>query len=50
MRLFGHILLPRLSCITTCSVFPSVQMDKFAVDKLSRLQIKQQVGHFSNFG
>jgi hypothetical protein len=29
---------------------PSIQMDYFAVDKLSRIQIKQQVGHFSNFG
>ena len=26
---------------------PSIQMDYFAVDKLSRLQIKQQVDHFS---
>jgi hypothetical protein len=30
------------------SMCPTIQID-FAVDKLSRLQIKQQVGHFSNF-
>jgi hypothetical protein len=29
---------------------PSIQMNYFAVDKLSGLQIKQQFGHFSNFG
>ncbi len=28
----------------------TIQMDYFAVDKLSGLQIKQQAGHFSNFG
>ena len=29
---------------------PTIQMHYFAVDKLSGLQIKQQVGYFSNFG
>jgi hypothetical protein len=29
---------------------PTIQMNYFAVDKFSGLQIKQQVGHFSNFG
>jgi hypothetical protein len=29
---------------------PTIQMDYFAVDKLSGLQIKQQVDHFSNLG
>ena len=29
---------------------PAIQMNYFTVDKWSGLQIKQQVGYFSNFG
>src|SRR6266481_2279562 len=32
------------------SMCPTIQMHYFAVDELSGLQIKQQVGYFSNFG
>ena len=51
MRLFGHIFT-HLSYVVLplASMCPSIQMDYFAVHKLSRFQIKQQVGHFSNFG
>jgi len=40
----------REGSITTCRMGPTIQMHYFAVDELSGLQIKQQVGYFSNFG
>jgi hypothetical protein len=47
-----HVIVVNLSgdALPLASMCPAIQMNYLAVDKLSRLQIKQQVGYFSNFG